>query len=697
MWLQFFAAMLIAALILYVPGALLASAFRMRKIAVVASAPLLSIAVLELLAIAYSALGVSYSWVTAVVPAVVACLLLMLISHRDFLFGRMSKKGEEARSPLLANATSCAKEAAIPFLYVVIGVVVVGFVFIRNLDGPESVLQEYDNVHHLGLVATFLSTGDYSPLHTSLFSTEEVTFSPLGDGREFYPSAWHTIVALVSGMLDAPISLCANAVNSSVAGVIFPLGVYSLLSSVFPEKRVVVASGSIVALGFAAFPWGFLIFGPLYPNLLGFALVPASALNFVLLLSDGLRMIDRVSYGMSFALCLIALALSQPNAVFAAAVLLAPYCVYRVMDFMAVRTRKRMLVVASGLVACLAIAIVWIFLYLAPFMRSVVSNTWGAVVSEVQAIQSVVLVSYAPGFLAYEPGYHVAQLFLAAVVLVGIVYCIGVKRYRWLVFAYCFAAIIFVVDISTDGFLKHLLSGFWYTDKFRTAALLSISSIPLASIGIWVVASCLGRAIASTLGKVETNATVDRMRRVGVAATVFAFVFINYSPNLAASGDSEQPSAFGSVAQTIEEENSLRSELPYSPEEASFVSECLNIIPEDSLIINLPNDGSVFAYSLDDANVYYRIFHGYGSENETSESRLIRESLCDISSLSEVKDAVASIGAEYVIKLDLGESKPLLPYDEEQWRGIGGIDDETPGFELVLSEGDMRLYKIADV
>ena len=27
--------------------------------------------------------------------------------------------------------------------------------------------------------------------------------------------------------------------------------------------------------------------------------------------------------------------------------------------------------------------------------------------------------------------------------------------------------------------------------------------------------------------------------------------------------------------------------------------------------------------------------------------------------------------------------------------GISSIDDDTPGFEVVLSEGDMRLYKIA--
>ena len=34
----------------------------------------------------------------------------------------------------------------------------------------------------------------------------------------------------------------------------------------------------------------------------------------------------------------------------------------------------------------------------------------------------------------------------------------------------------------------------------------------------------------------------------------------------------------------------------------------------------------------------------------------------------------------------------------EMWAGVGSVDDNTPGFEVVLAEGDeMRLYRIADV
>ena len=87
---------------------------------------------------------------------------------------------------------------------------------------------------------------------------------------------------------------------------------------------------------------------------------------------------------------------------------------------------------------------------------------------------------------------------------------------------------------------------------------------------------------------------------------------------------------------------------------------------------------------------------------ETAESRIIRNSLRNVADNVYVQNAVRSIGAQYVLQLDQGEpgleSPHLFPYEDgEKWRGIDGIRDDTPGFEVVLAEGDMRLYKITAV
>ena len=35
-------------------------------------------------------------------------------------------------------------------------------------------------------------------------------------------------------------------------------------------------------------------------------------------------------------------------------------------------------------------------------------------------------------------------------------------------------------------------------------------------------------------------------------------------------------------------------------------------------------------------------------------------------------------------------------YDPDKWTGVLRIDETTPGFECILSDEDMRLYRIVD-
>ena len=49
--------------------------------------------------------------------------------------------------------------------------------------------------------------------------------------------------------------------------------------------------------------------------------------------------------------------------------------------------------------------------------------------------------------------------------------------------------------------------------------------------------------------------------------------------------------------------------------------------------------------------------------------------------------------------LDDGDSKDeperfFIGYNENDWSGITSINENTPGFSLVLAKDDMKLYKI---
>ena len=65
-----------------------------------------------------------------------------------------------------------------------------------------------------------------------------------------------------------------------------------------------------------------------------------------------------------------------------------------------------------------------------------------------------------------------------------------------------------------------------------------------------------------------------------------------------------------------------------------------------------------------------------------------------------MKAALRESGAQYLLMLDQGTlakeryMRHTVSYHPEDWTGLEAIDDQTPGLELLLGEGDMRLYRI---
>lgn len=109
-------------------------------------------------------------------------------------------------------------------------------------------------------------------------------------------------------------------------------------------------------------------------------------------------------------------------------------------------------------------------------------------------------------------------------------------------------------------------------------------------------------------------------------------------------------------------------------------------------MINNPYDGSLITNATHDMRVYYREKAEY---QETSQSKLIRTKLNQISGDREVQEAVRDIGAHYVILLDV-DNPALRGNHKEKFPGLQ-ITDNTPGFEVVLAEGPYRLYRITAI
>lgn len=84
-------------------------------------------------------------------------------------------------------------------------------------------------------------------------------------------------------------------------------------------------------------------------------------------------------------------------------------------------------------------------------------------------------------------------------------------------------------------------------------------------------------------------------------------------------------------------------------------------------------------------------------DNSSSDKPAIKQKLDKLASDQEVQKEVEEAGAHYVLILDADNPDPssrYSSYSKDDWIGIESINEETSGFEIVLSDGDMRLYKI---
>ena len=308
---------------------------------------------------------------------------------------------------------------------------------------------------------------------------------------------------------------------------------------------------------------------------------------------------------------------------------------------------------------------------------------WPPIQSRAQGLVSVLGMGFAGSSV---------QPIAACLVAAGALYTLRKRRYLWLTCSYLLACCIYYVSaVEGDTLLKHALSGFWYTDPYRTAALAGILALPLLAMGLYVACKIVGKTLASVRAPGE-----NRLKALSLAVVAVAFLALNFLPVRGALGLGQ--GAFQGIAATATALNDGSAVNAYSEEKSRFSKHVKEVVPSGALIVNQPYDGSLFAYSLDDLNLYYRDISGYGGEDERPESSTIRCRLAAEASNPSVRDAVLTTGAEYLLVLDrdVERMKELFfLYDPAAWEGIEGVVDETPGFEMVLSEGDMRLYRIA--
>lgn len=696
MWNEFALVLLVTLGVLLIPGYLSMRAIGAKGAWPVLLAPIVGLSLIAIVGQAFALIHIASTPLTLLGVVVSLPLLGLLLTRRRNL-----------------NLMLPRVEPWALVLCLVLGIALGYNLFLSRLGTPYSLFQAYDVTQHLNLIQSMADSGTLTSLNVGPYlSAADQAIDPLGN-TGFYPAAWHAVCALVVQITGCSVPLVINASMFALSCIAFPLSVLALVGVLFPESRTAHYCGSLTSLAFVAFPWNLLAFGPVYANVAGFSLMPSAMALFVHMLSNGPSPAMRARTLSALAISAVGLALCHPNTIFTCIVFLAPYCISRICDACGARGWGILRKIVFSVAFAALCAGFWVLCYHLPVFQGTVTHVWPPFSRLFQQVINILTLCYNMGF-NYETA---AQIVLGILVIAGAIRALHTPGRRWLLASYMLICYILLVSATHQDELKQLLAGFWYTDPMRLAAIAAIAGIPLATLGAAWAYDTLVKLVAANNG-----ARGARPNRLLIAASAAAaFLILNFMPEFNFPGlhhkytlqeqeaykyeqvrdwPKSVHTTFGDFRKGIEDAYSVDQPLDVSEQLFLNKIKIQSLVPEDDLVINNPMDGSFLAYGTTGLRVYYRNFvGGYGDENETEESKIIRERLCDYATDPEVQAAVESVDARYVIVLRDGEEKSAFinlrgDYDESLFAGISSITSETPGFTCICESGALGLYEI---
>lgn len=700
--------MTVYALMLFVPGCLVLRCTRLPWSWSLCCAPVITTALVAILGEMYALGGIAATPLTVYLPAagvpLVALIALQLLS-------RTSQQGSAAprRVDDKSDSTLPAISWWMPLLFVAFGLLICNNLFVSELPTLDAFSQEFDNQHHLNVIQGFVDAQRISSLRVSFFlSDADRAIMPYGQGT-FYPAVWYGQCALLAQATGISVPASINVSLAASLGLAYPLGMCAVACTLFERHHHAAVFCALTCVGFVMFPWCLLIFGPLYPNLVGFLLLPASIALSMRAFALDLSRRERIGAWACVGGVIVGQAFVQPNTLFTLFLILVPFVTRQA--YVWARARGLSKAKACGVAALFVLVclVFWTVCVKSPFFASVIRELWPLFAYPWQEVINILTQTYTL-FYFYE---ITAQVLMGVLVAVGFVRCAYDGELRWLVVSYLYLCFInFVCATSYNDALKRFLAGFWYTDAMRLAGMAILVAVPIAAYGLdWLYEQACGLLDSY-------NARLGRTthRTLVLAVMSVCFLLLNFMPGFNWPGahaestnhideyrlagheyDSNSvKTTFGDYRQRIRDVYGRK--LPIDEHEMDFLDEVKAIVGSD-LVINNPYDGSTIAYGVKDIRVYYRKAYGQGGESETPQSLAIRTGLASIRSNDQVRQAVDEIGVRYVMVLD-----PLWSQDsflhirssvaDGAFDGIASITPDTPGFTEILASGSCHLYRI---
>lgn len=667
-WLATIPLLLFAVVLAFGPGYAMGWALRVPVRLRVFYAPLLTFALVGVSAIVLGKTGIPWSLISFVPVAAVMVAAAAGVMH---LVGR---RWPSAVPDASSEAAENWAGNTVPLAWPIIGAVLGGFLTLHATEdmvfGPEAFSQTLDNSFHMNAIRWIQEHGDASSLTMG-------AVSGMNQEPYFYPAGWHDFVYLIYSTTGTSIATATIVMILLAAGIIWPCSLVAMCLSIPHLRRLQALAIPALTCGFFAFPGLLLFWGVLFPNLLGYALLPA----FVALLLHMIQLMVRREYSFVLSLSLTilvglgGLALVHPNAVVSAAVFAVPMLLGGVVQVLRTRgasTREHL--VGTGVLVSLIAGCVTAWSVLRPSQEA--SELWTSIMGEGEAVYQFLFLGLEnanPLGGNFAPAYLVG--FLA---LWGVGYLLYKRRNLWLIGSWMLVGYMWIVAASVPrGDFRLLMVAPWYTDHFRLAALVVFPAVLLAGIG-------LGGAVEGLF--VRIMHAIPREKHAKIAPALMGAVMVLV---LAVAGlSSRTPAMHDATLEVAKRYQVTPTSDILNQDEMNVINEIPKIVPKGDTIVNNPWDGSAYIYALAD-----RHLTSYHFEFQTSPKyEAILKDLKDARTNPEVCRVVNEYNAHWYVHLE--NQGNFGPSEQKNYDGLVAAID-TDVLTPVYSSGPMTLYRIS--
>jgi hypothetical protein len=624
----------------WLPGAVFGAAIGLRGWTLGAAAPVLTFGIVAIAIPLLGGTGIRWTALSVTLWTLVVSAVGFAVTWAVARFTRRRRpdadEPERPRWSWRAHAFTALGVAA--------GMAVGALTVLRGIPTPGTVNQDWDAAFHANLVRWIAERGDARP------STIGTIANLPDETHYFYPDTYHALLALLFGKGGLTVMPLLNFASIAVTFAV-PLGVAAMCRA-WRLPPVTAAAAAAASACFTSFPYDLFWHGPVWPYAAAVALVPAMLAVVRLLLEPG-----GATGPLAVAVGVAGIAALHTSVVF----VLVVYCVLILaavlFKFEPIDWRRAWpsLVAAAVLAVGLGLPQVLPSLYNA---GGVTSAVWANAATVTGAVGQTI---------TFSPMADFPQWWLGLPAIAGIVLLARQRKVVWLVGAYVVLGGLYAATVSMESGLIHLLTGPFYNDNYRLAALLPL----IGAVGF-------GEFVHTTTAWFAAKVR-PRLPRLHPAAPVLAGVVL-----LAA--------VIGGFSRGYVYLNSVHVNIAYrgfpavsADEETAFAWLAEHTVPGER-VLNDRIDGSVWMYALQ--GVKPTQYHYYGAES-TSDVGYVSAFVHRLESDPRARKILQDLKVRYAF-VGQGNAVPDLQNDA----GLQNLGT-APGFKLVYRNAGASIYEIA--